>query len=130
MLQVTSHSLKMAASFKDIVLDISGQTGTIKVTQAAQLCIYKSLMLMQLNRPSSLNAFGGNLMPEVIAAIRILNEHPTTVFTVLTGEGRFFSAGADVRSSGLQVSAEHTNVAEKKISYLTRFAPGKMSRLK
>lgn len=26
-----------------------------------------------------------------------LDEHPDTVFTVLTGEGRFFSAGADVR---------------------------------
>jgi len=36
-------------------------------------------------------------MEETIAAIRELNEHPETVFTVLTGEGRFFSAGADVR---------------------------------
>jgi len=50
------------------------------------------------NDTNVLIAFGGNLMPEVIAAIRLLNEHPTTVFTVLTGEGRFFSAGADVRS--------------------------------
>jgi len=40
-------------------------------------------------------------MLETIAAIRELNEHPTTVFTVLTGEGRFFSAGADVRSEDL-----------------------------
>jgi Delta3-Delta2-enoyl-CoA isomerase len=36
-------------------------------------------------------------MEETIAAVRELNEHPDTVFTVLTGEGRFFSAGADVR---------------------------------
>jgi peroxisomal 3,2-trans-enoyl-CoA isomerase len=36
-------------------------------------------------------------MEETIAAIKELNEHPETVFTVLTGEGRFFSAGADVR---------------------------------
>lgn len=40
-------------------------------------------------------------MLETIAAIRELNEHPETVFTVLTGEGRFFSAGADVRSTYL-----------------------------
>ncbi len=40
-------------------------------------------------------------MLETIAAVRELNEHPTTVFTVLTGEGRFFSAGADVRSEDL-----------------------------
>jgi enoyl-CoA hydratase/carnithine racemase len=38
-------------------------------------------------------------MQETISAIRELNEHPDTVFTVLTGEGRFFSAGADVRGS-------------------------------
>jgi len=52
---------------------------------------------MKFNRPKSLNSFGGKLMQETIAAIRELNEHPETVFTVLTGEGRFFSAGADVR---------------------------------
>jgi hypothetical protein len=52
---------------------------------------------IQFNRPKSLNAFGGKLMEETISAIRELDEHPDTVFTVLTGEGRFFSAGADVR---------------------------------
>jgi Delta3-Delta2-enoyl-CoA isomerase len=30
-------------------------------------------------------------------ALRELNEHPDTIFTVLTGVGRFFSSGADVR---------------------------------
>jgi enoyl-CoA hydratase/carnithine racemase len=35
---------------------------------------------------------------DIVAALRELNEHPDTVFTVLTGEGRFFSAGADVRN--------------------------------
>jgi len=38
-------------------------------------------------------------MQETIAAIRQFNEDPDTVFTVLTGEGRFFSAGADVRGA-------------------------------
>lgn len=36
-------------------------------------------------------------MQETIAAIKEFDEDPDTVFTVLTGEGRFFSAGADVR---------------------------------
>jgi Delta3-Delta2-enoyl-CoA isomerase len=54
---------------------------------------------LQFNRPKSLNAFGGNVILETINAIRELNEHPDTVFTVLTGEGRFFSAGADVRGA-------------------------------
>ena len=36
-------------------------------------------------------------MEETVDAIRTLNNDPDTCFTVLTGEGRFFSAGADVR---------------------------------
>lgn len=44
-------------------------------------------------------------MLDTIAALRELNEHPNTVFTVLTGEGRFFSAGADVR--GLHAELLH-----------------------
>lgn len=54
-------------------------------------------MYGQFNRPQALNSLGGSLVPETIAALRELNEHPDTVFTVLTGEGRFFCAGADVR---------------------------------
>ena len=37
------------------------------------------------------------MMGETISALRELNEHADTVFTVLTGTGRFFSAGADVK---------------------------------
>jgi peroxisomal 3,2-trans-enoyl-CoA isomerase len=55
------------------------------------------LSLSQFNRPKALNSFGGSLIPSVIAGLRELNNHPDTIFTVLTGEGRFFSAGADVK---------------------------------
>jgi peroxisomal 3,2-trans-enoyl-CoA isomerase len=51
----------------------------------------------QFNRPKSLNSFGGSIIPSTIAALRFLNTHPDTIFTVLTGAGRFFSAGADVK---------------------------------
>ncbi|CAL3962707.1 unnamed protein product [Diplocarpon coronariae] len=95
------------ASYRDIILEIDGQIGTIK-----------------FNRPKSLNAFGGNMMAETICAIRELNEHPDTVFTVLTGEGRFFSAGADVRSAtGLEATQTFAHDGEKKLAYLARFAP-------
>lgn len=61
-------------NYQDVILSVSGKIGTIK-----------------LNRPKSLNAFGGNLMLDIIAALRELNTHPETVFTVITGEGRFVS---------------------------------------
>lgn len=60
--------------YEDVVLSVTGQIGTIK-----------------LNRPKSLNAFGGNLMLDIVAGLRELNEHLGTVFTVITGEGRFVS---------------------------------------
>lgn len=61
--------------YKDVIVTVKNRIGTIK-----------------LNRPKQLNAFGGNLMLDAIAALRELNEHPDTVFTVLTGEGRFVSS--------------------------------------
>jgi peroxisomal 3,2-trans-enoyl-CoA isomerase len=69
----------MTHEYNDIKFSIHGGIGTIT-----------------FNRPRALNSFGGMLIPETIAALRVLNEHPDTVFTVITGEGRFFSAGADV----------------------------------
>jgi peroxisomal 3,2-trans-enoyl-CoA isomerase len=53
----------------------------------------------QLNRPESLNAWNETLLMDMVAAFRDLDEHPDTVFTVLTGEGRFFSAGADIKGT-------------------------------
>jgi peroxisomal 3,2-trans-enoyl-CoA isomerase len=98
---MTSHS-----DYADIKFEIKGRIGIIK-----------------FNRPKTLNSFGGSLIPDVIAALRVLNEHPDTIFTVLTGEGRFFSAGADVKGIA---SNEETfrNDGEKKLSYLGRFSYG------
>lgn len=67
-------------NYEDIIVEKRGQIGIIK-----------------LNRPQALNSFGGQLIPETVAAFREFNKDPDTVFTVLTGEGRFFSAGADVK---------------------------------
>jgi peroxisomal 3,2-trans-enoyl-CoA isomerase len=79
--------------------------------------------IIKFNRPKSLNSFGGSLIQDVIAALRVLNEHPETIFTVLTGEGRFFSAGADVK--GIASNGEtFKNDGEKKLKYLERFSYG------
>ena len=82
-------------------------------------------------------------MIDLIAALRELNEHPDTVIAVVTGEGRFFSSGADIR--GMQVFSESSHLstnrlfsnraeparvnpvypnaaAKKKVDYLSRFS--------
>ncbi|KAF2000753.1 peroxisomal d3,d2-enoyl-CoA isomerase [Amniculicola lignicola CBS 123094] len=95
----------MASTYEDIKFEIRGKIGIIS-----------------FNRPKALNSFGGNLIPETIDAFRILNEHPDTIFTVLTGEGRFFSAGADVKGISGMNDTTYKNLAEKKLSLLQRFA--------
>ncbi|KAH7406192.1 peroxisomal d3,d2-enoyl-CoA isomerase-like protein [Phaeosphaeria sp. MPI-PUGE-AT-0046c] len=94
----------MAQSYPDIDFTIKGQIGIIK-----------------FNRPKALNSFGGSLIPSTIAALRLLNDHPDTIFTVITGEGRFFSAGADVKGIASNGTDEFDNVAAKKLSFLGRF---------
>jgi peroxisomal 3,2-trans-enoyl-CoA isomerase len=111
-------------SYEDITVEIKGQIGIIK-----------------LNRPKVLNSFGGKLIPECVAAFRELNAHPSTVFTVLTGEGRFFSAGADVKGTVTSLTPDnhlltvrtavaserppvYKNDAEKKLAFVTQFATG------
>lgn len=95
----------MADQYTDIKFEIKGQIGIIKVHHPshslASTCLPSQkphlTNTIQFNRPKQLNSFGGNIINNTISALRALNEHPDTVFTVLTGEGRFFSAGADVK---------------------------------
>lgn len=43
------------------------------------------------------------MLQETVDAVRGLDKHPETVFTVLTGTGRFFSSGADVMTGRIQM---------------------------
>ncbi|OAG33960.1 hypothetical protein AYO21_11891 [Fonsecaea monophora] len=89
--------------YSDIVFEIKGKVGIIK-----------------LNRPKALNSFGGSLLLDTAQALRELNEHPDTVFTVLTGEGRFFSSGADVKAHANKPVEEFPHPAAKKIDFMAK----------
>jgi peroxisomal 3,2-trans-enoyl-CoA isomerase len=67
---------------KEITLQIKGRVGIIT-----------------LNRPSKLNAITQQHYYRISCLLRTLASNPDTVITVLTGTGRFFSAGADVTSA-------------------------------
>ena len=135
----------MTSKYKDIIFEVKDRIGIIKVRLLNPHLPAQEWgwFDMQFNRPKSLNAFGGKIISETLSAIRELNEHPDTVFTVLTGEGRFFSAGADVMGSlylpsqrwhktyiyAQEVSSltatKYDSVVEKKLAYLAGFMPGK-----
>ncbi|KAJ3335849.1 hypothetical protein HDU93_004251 [Gonapodya sp. JEL0774] len=73
----------MSDAYKDIVVSIDGKIGTIK-----------------LNRPKSLNALSPALVHSLIRALDDLARNPETVVTVVTGEGRYLSAGVDINAGG------------------------------
>ncbi|CAK3867684.1 Enoyl- delta isomerase 2, mitochondrial [Lecanosticta acicola] len=96
----------MTAKYADIIVTVKDGVGTIK-----------------FNRPKSLNAFGGSMVEDTIGALRELNDHPDTTFTVITGEGRFFAAGADVTAVA-GISNDFKNDGEKKVFWAQRLAVG------
>ncbi|KXS13364.1 peroxisomal d3,d2-enoyl-CoA isomerase [Gonapodya prolifera JEL478] len=73
----------MAHAYQDIIVSIDGKIATIK-----------------LNRPKSLNALSPPLIHSLIRALEDLANNKDTVVTVITGEGRFFSAGVDLKAGG------------------------------
>jgi enoyl-CoA hydratase/carnithine racemase len=53
--------------------------------------------IVRLNRPDRLNAFNRQLSKELFKSVEAYNQDPDVGAIVLTGEGRAFSSGMDVR---------------------------------
>lgn len=70
--------------------------------------------LITLNRPDSLNAMGGKLMPLLAEHLALCSTDPDVRCVVLTGAGRAFCAGGDVKAmaSGAPVVGESDNGAK------------------
>jgi len=58
---------------------------------------------LSFNRPKSLNAFSHALMEEATAALKRLIDDPAVLAIVVSGEGRAFSAGFDLKEGDSQV---------------------------
>lgn len=108
----------MPYTYTHIVVDIHDQIGVIKVCPTLSQRI-SACLPQQLNRPNVLNAWNETMLADMVTAFRELDENPRTIFTVLTGEGRFFSAGADIRRMFLLYSSTAFTVIEKIFIYLT-----------
>lgn len=60
-----------------------------------------------LNRPEKLNAFGGTMREDLLAALRTVEKDDACRVVVITGAGRAFCAGGDVEfMAGLQKSGD------------------------
>ena len=55
---------------------------------------------LTLNRPEALNAFSFTMYEKLIAILEALRHDASTRVLILTGAGRAFCAGHDLRSAG------------------------------
>jgi len=59
--------------------------------------IYEKVVLLKLNRPDSLNALSKGLIEDLNHALDIIENDPHYSVIVLTGNGKAFAAGADIK---------------------------------
>lgn len=82
-----------------IFLTVSNQYETVRLHKEGKVA------RLQLNRPQSLNALDAGLMGELLAALKEVKNDPSISLLVLTGEGKGFSSGGDIKSM-LSLSGE------------------------
>ena len=59
-----------------------------------------------LNRPDSLNALNADVMRDMSEVARVIDEDEALAVSILTGEGRAFAAGADIKEMQPQTFAD------------------------
>jgi len=64
--------------------------------ETVRYAVDQGVALITLNRPAVMNAFNGQMRRELLAAVRRAIDDAGVRVAVLTGEGRGFSAGADL----------------------------------
>ncbi len=73
---------------------------------------HDSVALVAINRPDSLNAFTSEVCRDLLLALEKAHDNESTRAVVLTGEGRAFSAGADLKHG-----FEGTRTTQGKLQY-------------
>jgi len=68
--------------------------------------VEEGVMHLTLNRPDSLNAFSTEMITDLKDAIKQVKEDETIRVLTLSGSGRSFSAGGDVKTMGTNDSIE------------------------
>ena len=59
--------------------------------------VEENILTITLNRPDKLNAFTGKMMSELIDAFDKADADDEVRAVIVTGEGRAFAAGADIK---------------------------------
>ena len=79
------------------------------------------IAIITLNLPHKLNALSGDLYRHLGYLLRKVADMPDITITVLTGTGRFFSAGADV--SSVPPTTASTDIDSPRTFWLRKCTP-------
>jgi len=71
--------------------------------------------LLTLNRPKSLNALSSQLRRTLIETLQIMDADPSVRVAILTGVGRAFCAGIDLKEIGRSATSVNANVAAENV---------------
>ena len=85
----------------------------MKKFKTVQIGITDKIFVLKFNRPEQLNAMNKQMMDEIIEAICLINGNNDTNVAVISGEGRAFMAGADIKEYGGQTQKEFESFQEK-----------------
>lgn len=84
--------------------------------------IKNGVAIIKLNQPQSLNALSDNLKRDLLKAIEDAEEDPEVKALVLTGEGKAFSAGGDVKAMGERTTLESVEKINRTTKLILRIS--------
>lgn len=70
------------------------------------LTVADGIATLAFNRPKQLNAMNRRMMDEIISALETIHADPKIRVAILTGNGKAFMAGADIKEYAAQTVAE------------------------
>ncbi|TQO38421.1 enoyl-CoA hydratase/enoyl-CoA hydratase/3-hydroxypropionyl-coenzyme A dehydratase [Arenibacter algicola] len=80
------------------------------------LNIDNKVAVLKFNRPEQLNAMNRQMMDEIIDGIVTINNNEDVKVAVITGSGRAFMAGADIKEYGSQTEEQFRSFQETGIT--------------
>ncbi|MDO6604121.1 enoyl-CoA hydratase/isomerase family protein [Arenibacter palladensis] len=80
------------------------------------LSIENKVAILKFNRPEQLNAMNRQMMDEIIDGIVTINNNEYVKVAVITGSGRAFMAGADIKEYGSQTEEQFRSFQERGIA--------------
>ncbi|KAA9036136.1 enoyl-CoA hydratase/isomerase family protein [Ginsengibacter hankyongi] len=87
----------------------------MKQYETIELELQDGVATLILNRPEFLNAMNFQMMNEIIEALTVITSDPSIRVAVITGKGRSFMTGADIKEYAVQTPEQFKSFQQKGI---------------